>query len=244
LFLDEIGELDLQTQVKLLRLLEEREFTRVGSTRARQLQARIITATNRDLAKMVEEGRFRADLRYRLEVFVVEVPPLRARGDDVFLLTGHYVAQRARALGRREPRLHPDVVKMLRRYPFPGNIRELRNMVDQAVLLAKSDEITLEEMPVLSRLAEPGTAAPAALARPPVMLVPPLPAPAASSDGPGPSPRPPASIDGIRAAHAEKERRTLHEALEAHGGNVTRAAKAVGMSRFQLMRRLSKYGMR
>ncbi|HJL18043.1 MAG TPA: sigma-54 dependent transcriptional regulator, partial [Sandaracinaceae bacterium LLY-WYZ-13_1] len=153
LFLDEIGELELPMQTKLLRLLEEREYTRVGSTKPRHLEARIIAATNRDLARAVAEGRFRADLRYRLEVFVVEVPPLRERGEDIVLLASHFARDRARALGRAEPTFDDAVLRALASYPFPGNVRELRNMVEQAVLLGQGDVLTLDAFPVLTKVA-------------------------------------------------------------------------------------------
>jgi two-component system response regulator AtoC len=224
LFLDEIGELELAMQAKLLRLLEEREFTRVGSTRAQKLVARVIAATNRDLARAVDEGRFRADLRYRLEVFVVEVPPLRDRGDDILLLAGHYARDRARSIGRATPRLHDEAARALARYAFPGNVRELRNMVEQAVLLAHGDELTLEEFPVLARVAvkksEPErVSAPIERA-------------------------PSAGLGAIRARHAEDEETRLLEALNASGGNVSAAARTLGLSRFQVLRRLEKYRLR
>ncbi|MGF1470076.1 MAG: sigma-54-dependent transcriptional regulator [Sandaracinaceae bacterium] len=155
LFLDEIGELELPMQTKLLRLLEEREFTRVGSTKARNLTARVIAATNRDLERAVAEGRFRADLRYRLEVFVVRVPPLRERGDDIFLLARHFAEERSRGVyGKKDWTFDDPVLAAMTRYPFPGNVRELRNMVEQAVLLAKGERLTLEEFPVLSRFSQ------------------------------------------------------------------------------------------
>jgi DNA-binding NtrC family response regulator len=151
LFLDEIGEIELHTQTKLLRLLEEREYTRVGSTRARNLKARVITATNRDLEAAVAEGRFRADLRFRLEVFVVVVPPLRERDEDVVLLATSFVAEHVRVLGKGPLSIAPEVVEALGAYPFPGNVRELRNMVEQAVLLCRREELTLEDFPVLDK---------------------------------------------------------------------------------------------
>jgi two-component system, NtrC family, response regulator AtoC len=153
LFLDEIGELELPMQAKLLRLLEEREFTRVGATKTRHLSARVIAATNRDLERAVAEGRFRADLRYRLEVFVLEVPPLRERGDDIRLLASHFAEERSRALGRDAPTFAPAVLEALDDYPFPGNVRELRNMVEQAVLLSGGGPLTLDAFPVLSKVA-------------------------------------------------------------------------------------------
>ncbi len=325
LFLDEVGELDLSVQAKLLRLLEEREYTRVGGTRSRRLEARIVTATNRDLERAVAEGRFRADLRYRLEVFVVRVPPLRERGDDVFLLAARFASERARALGRPEPRLHPEVIHWLPRYPFPGNVRELRNMIEQAVLLAKGDEITLDELPVLGRLAQgwepprpgPGGHRAAGSVPPsgepwPEARTAPMAALGAWSDGPpaptiegaggratvepqappareasrppfgprseavGPSAHPappdpgwasvhaagtsgelsgrdpllpvppeePLSLEQIRAQARAEERRRLLEALRASGGNVSAAARMLGLSRYQVLRRLRRYGLR
>jgi transcriptional regulator with GAF, ATPase, and Fis domain len=258
LFLDEIGELDLPVQAKLLRLLEEREYTRVGSNAPRRLSARIITATNRDLSRAVVEGRFRADLRYRLEVFVLEVPPLRDRGEDVILLAEHYAEDSARALGRPVPVFARDVREALGTYPFPGNVRELRNMVEQAHLLASTDELTLDEFPVLAKFQsgwQPPTATHHRLsARPP-------PPPNGSIQAPAPrtsfvapqggggslsvrvSGAPP-SLGLIRERYAEHERHRLVEALEASGGNVSRAARQVGLSRYQLLRRLAKYGLR
>ncbi len=223
LFLDEIGELELPMQAKLLRLLEEREFTRVGSTRARTLSARVIAATNRDLARAAAEGRFRADLRYRLEVFVVEVPPLRERGDDVVLLATHFANQRTRALGRGAPRFHSELLRSLRRYPFPGNVRELRNMIEQAVLLARGDELTLEEFPVLGRV-EGMREQPA----PPLEV----------------RPLPQGGLAEIRVRAEASERLELVRALEDHRGNVAAAARALGLSRYQVLRRLAKYGMK
>jgi DNA-binding NtrC family response regulator len=230
LFLDEIGELDLPIQAKLLRLLEEREFTRVGSTRARHLEARVITATNRDLARAVSEGRFRSDLRYRLEVFVVDVPPLRERGDDIAVLAKHFAHDRARALGRVEPYVDDSVLAALAHYPFPGNVRELRNMVEQAVLLAPSDVLTLEEFPVLSARMPTGlTKPPPGLTRPPPIA---------------PSMRPPAGLDSIRRRHDASEKARVVAALENAHGNVSRAARELGISRYQLLRRLAKFGLR
>ncbi len=255
LFLDEIGELELPIQAKLLRLLEEREYTRVGSTRTRKLTARIVTATNRDLGRAVAEGRFRADLRYRLEVFVVEVPPLRARGDDVLLLATHFARASARAVGRKEPTLAPDALAALLRYPFPGNVRELRNMVEQAVLLARGSTLTLDAFPVLERAesgwsplddADAGRADDERAPTAPPPRFPSLPPPRLPSLPPAaqPASAPRASLDGIRERHLVAERQQMVEALEHEGGNVAAAARRLGWSRFQLLRRLAKHGLR
>ncbi len=265
LFLDEIGELELPIQMKLLRLLEEREYTRVGSTRTRKLTARIITATNRDLTRAVAEGRFRADLRYRLEVFVIEVPPLRERGDDVLLLATHFARTSARAVGRNEPKIAPDAVNALLRYPFPGNVRELRNMVEQAVLLARGSTLPLEAFPVLERSARgwaPTSEAPRdafsdeRVTQPMAQPAPP-PTAGQSSSGTIPSPTPPSSAQAegppsgerpsladIRGRHNDREHAEVVRALESAKGNVAAAARLLGLSRFQLLRRLAKHGLR
>ncbi len=260
LFLDEIGELELPVQAKLLRLLEEREYTRVGGNATKKLAARIITATNRDLARAVDEGRFRADLRFRLEVFVLEVPPLRDRGEDVILLADHYAAESSRALGRNVPVLSREIRDAMRTYPFPGNVRELRNMVEQALLLAGTDELTLDEFPVLAKF-QSGWQPPTATHRLLQSVRPPPPA-NANSLAPRTSQKPssiyasaapplsvrvsgaPPSLGIIRERYAEHERARLVEALEGSGGNVSRAARQIGMSRYQLLRRLAKYGLR
>ncbi|MFK7990762.1 MAG: sigma-54-dependent transcriptional regulator [Sandaracinaceae bacterium] len=244
LFLDEIGELELPIQTKLLRLLEEREFTRVGGTQPRHLKARVITATNRNLDQAVAEGRFRADLRYRLEVFVVEMPPLRKRGTDIHMLAEHFAAERSRALGRPPPRLSDPVRNALRAYRFPGNVRELRNMVEQAVLLSPGEELTLEAFPVLVRdFATPSLVPPSSLA--------PRPSRSATMAAPrhavAPAPLeipPETTLGDIRDRFGQDERQRIVEALEASGGNVSAAARDLGLSRYQLLRRLRKYGLR
>ncbi len=260
LFLDEIAELDMPVQVKLLRLLEEREFTRVGSTRTRKLLARIIAATNRDLERAVQERRFRDDLRYRLEVFVVEMPPLRELGDDIFRLASHFASERARALGHPEVTMSREVLAAMSKYPFPGNVRELKNMVEQAVLLSQSTELQLEDFPVLNRSAL-GWSPPKTTESPRISQPPPPPAPAPGGakppenrPGPGqmrkaaaPEPAPGQAgrrgLEQIRKRKAEEERQQLLEALTNAGGNVSAAARALGISRHQLRRRIAKYGL-
>jgi DNA-binding NtrC family response regulator len=248
LFLDEIGELELSLQEKLLRLVEQREFTRVGSGLTRQLSARIITATHRDLARAVEAGRFRAELRFRLEVFVLEVPALRERGDDVFLIAEHYLAARARVLGRQPPVLDAEVRQLLRKYPFPGNVRELKNMVEQALLLSDADELSLDEFPVLARFDggwQPSNSA-ARLGPRPSAVSPPSGFPGAPrlASAALPHAAGAASLGVIRERYLENERTRLVDALESSGGNVSHAARNLGLSRYQLLRRLTKHGLR
>jgi PAS domain S-box-containing protein len=137
IFLDEVGELPSDLQAKLLRVLQEGEYEPVGSTRTERVDVRVIAATNRDLEAMVEEGSFRRDLFYRLNVFPIRVPPLRERGDDVVLLAGLFASDFARQSGRKIAPLTPDDAARLRRYDWPGNVRELQNVVERAVLTSR-----------------------------------------------------------------------------------------------------------
>lgn len=144
IFLDEVGEIPLDLQGKLLRVLQENEFERVGEDHTRRVDVRVIAATNRDLAEAVRQGEFREDLYYRLSVFPLEVPPLRERGDDVILLAQHFLAQTARDFRRPVMQLTQRQAAMLREYPWPGNIRELKNVIERAVILSPGDHLRLD----------------------------------------------------------------------------------------------------
>ncbi|MDH3509327.1 MAG: sigma 54-interacting transcriptional regulator [Gammaproteobacteria bacterium] len=144
LFLDEVGEIPLALQSKLLRVLQEKEFERVGEDRSRTVDVRVVAATNRDLEKAVEAGEFREDLYYRLGVFPVEVPPLRRRGDDVVMLAVHILEQVCRDFGRECPSLTQKQVDALKRYSWPGNIRELKNVIERAVILSAGKHLRLD----------------------------------------------------------------------------------------------------
>lgn len=158
LFLDEIGEISHSTQIKLLRVLQEREFVRVGGTKTVACDVRIIAATNRDLAKEIKAGRFREDLFYRLNVFPIETPPLRRRREDIPLLAEHFTRQSAQQLNVLAPRISDDALALLMSYQWPGNIRELQNVVERAVLL--SDGKTIEPAQLPREVAGEGLAAP------------------------------------------------------------------------------------
>ena len=147
LFLDEIGDVSLATQVRLLRVLQEREFVRVGGTKTVACDVRIIAATNRDLPAAIEDGEFREDLYYRINVFPVRLPPLRERRDDIPLLVEHFVKQSARQLGVGVPLISPDAVAMLASHSWPGNIRELQNVVERMVLMCDEGEILPMHVP-------------------------------------------------------------------------------------------------
>jgi two-component system, NtrC family, response regulator AtoC len=224
LFLDEIGELELGLQAKLLRVLEEGAFRRVGGLKDIPLDVRIVAASNRDLRAESEAGRFRLDLYYRLSVIQIDIPPLRERGDDILLLTDHYVKQFGERLKlRRKIRgLAPDVAEAFRRYAWPGNVRELRNVVERALILEDADLITTEYLP-RDLLAQAGQPAPAS-ARP-----------HAADFGGRDFTLPPQGL-----SLEDLENSLVRQAIERSGGNQTRAAELLGISRDQLRYRLKK----
>ena len=146
LFLDEVGDLPLSTQVKLLRVLQEREFERVGGTKTISVDVRLIAASNRDLPSLIRAGRFREDLYYRLNVVPIEIPPLRERREDIPLLVAHFLRKYNAETGKRISEIHPDVMGMLSAYSWPGNVRELENAIERAVVLARGSVLTTENL--------------------------------------------------------------------------------------------------
>jgi len=159
LFLDEVGEIPLSLQSKLLRVLQERQFERVGDDKTLDADVRIIAATNRDLETEVREGRFREDLYYRLSVFPLTVPPLRERVEDIVSLAHHFVALICRDLGRAPLRISRQAAETLRRHDWPGNIRELRNVIERAIIMSKGDRLRLDRVMSESHLVESTSAA-------------------------------------------------------------------------------------
>ncbi len=151
LFLDEIGEIPLDLQSKLLRVLQEGQFERVGDERTRSTKVRLIVATNRDLLAEAKTGHFRLDLYYRLSVFLIEVPPLRERLEDIGILAEHFIKQSARRLGVARPRLNKHHLQELQNYDWPGNVRELQNVIERAVILARGRQLQFELQPRASR---------------------------------------------------------------------------------------------
>ncbi|NOX54011.1 MAG: AAA domain-containing protein [Planctomycetes bacterium] len=147
LFLDEIGDISLETQVKLLRVLQTRSFEPVGGTRTVHVDVRLITATHQDLRRLIQAGRFREDLYYRLNVITLELPPLRDRKEDIFELALHFLQRAARRAGKKITHIDDDALEALHRYDWPGNIRELENAVERAVVLAEDTRITLRDLP-------------------------------------------------------------------------------------------------
>jgi formate hydrogenlyase transcriptional activator len=146
LFLDEIGDLPLELQPKLLRVLQEQEFERLGSTHTTRIDVRIVAATNLDLARMVRERRFRADLFYRLNVFPIDIPPLRARLEDIPLLVDHFIRKLASRMNREVCQISKEALEVLRQHDWPGNIRELQNVLERAVIMSSGPELRLPPM--------------------------------------------------------------------------------------------------
>ena len=145
IFLDEVGELPMETQVALLRVLQNREFERVGGTLSVRVEVRVVAATNRDLQAAIEAGTFRSDLFYRLNVFPIAVPPLRERTDDIPLLVEYFIDRYARKAGKTIRRVNKRTLDHLRSYPWPGNVRELQNVIERSVIVCDTDEFRVDE---------------------------------------------------------------------------------------------------
>jgi formate hydrogenlyase transcriptional activator len=156
--LDEIGDIPLELQAKLLRVLQEQEFERLGSTHTHRVNVRVVAATNQDLAALVAEKQFRMDLYYRLNVFPVALPPLRQRLDDIPMLVAHFAHKYAERMGKRIEKIPSGVMDSLVRYPWPGNIRELQNFIERGVILTQGDVLRLPALPSVAAVpADPVT---------------------------------------------------------------------------------------
>jgi len=213
-FLDEIGEMALESQSKLLTALEDRTFKRVGGIRDIRVNVRVVAATNRNLTQDVAGGRFRNDLFYRLTVLRLQLPPLRSRPEDVPPLCDHFVRYFNAEFRRKFEGVHPDAMQILMRYHWPGNVRELRNVIERAMLLEHKAEITPEDLPVELTQADNRELGGVTIDLPP--------------DG--------ASLELI-------ERSLIDRALRLAKGNQSRAARLLGMSRDTLRYRLRKHGL-
>lgn len=152
IFLDEISDLPVALQTKILRVLQEGEFERLGSAHTIKVDARVISATNRDLEKAMEEGRFREDLFYRLNVFPINIPPLRERKDDIPILVGHFVNKYNAKIGRQIEKIPPDIMDRLQAYHWPGNVRELENVIERAVIISHGSQLELGKFPFRENL--------------------------------------------------------------------------------------------
>ncbi|MCU0608785.1 MAG: sigma-54 dependent transcriptional regulator [Chitinispirillaceae bacterium] len=215
LFLDEVGELSPAAQVKLLRFLQSREFRRVGDTSSRTVDVRIIAASNRDLADLVSKEKFREDLFFRLNVFLLHLPPLRERKETIPNLIRLFVHRNNQLLNRNITRVSPAAEAVLANYGFPGNVRELENIIEHAVVLAEGSEITEHDLPEF-------------MFRNRLML-------------PGPGDSAPPQLTGGIATIADMEKNHIRQALEVAGYNYTEVSKKLGISRSTLWRKIKEY---
>lgn len=212
LFLDEIGDFPLPTQAKLLRALEEQKVRPVGGDREQPFDVRILSATNRDLESAVEENRFREDLFFRINVIQIDVPPLRARGSDILLLAQHFVQMFAGRAGKHVTGLSDAVAEKLMNYSWPGNIRELRNVIERAVALTRFDTLAVDDLP--GKIRDYKSSQVIIAGNDPSELI---------------------SLEDV-------ERRYIRHVLETLGGNKTNAARVLGLDRKTLYRKLRQYG--
>lgn len=219
LFLDEVAEIPREMQVKLLRVIQEQEFERVGGLRTIKVDVRIIAATNQNLSRQVQAGSFREDLYYRLNVFPIDIPPLRARKEDILPLVDFFMEKFNKKL-ERSVRMELEVKEMLLRYEWPGNIRELENLIERMMLLAKDNRITPGEVPDEFKISLDKIAA----------------MPTDDSKKP--------FKEYIRGHVENVERQMIIKYLEETGGNVTNAAKKMGLSRKGLQLKMIKYDLR
>jgi sigma-54 specific flagellar transcriptional regulator A len=220
LFLDEVGELPLSVQVKLLRLLQQREYSPVGESRVVKCDVRIVAATNRNLEEEVAEGRFREDLFYRLNVIHVDLPPLRERPEDVPLLANHFLRAAAARAGRSDiVGFTPEALDRIAAYDWPGNVRSLENAVERAVLLAVGPRVEVGDLP--PRIVESGSSTSRLRAAEPACSL------------------PESGID-LRSAVEEYENRLIRQALERTGWNKNHAAQLLGLKRTTLVEMLKR----
>ena len=216
LFLDEVSEMSLTMQVKLLRVLQEREFTRVGGEKTIPVDVRIIAATNKDLPELIGQAEFREDLYYRLNVVDLEIPSLRKRREDVPLLAQHFLQIFAARNHKEIKGFTPQAMDHLIRYDWPGNVRELMNAVERAVVLSRSDYLSEKDFPVISgfKIKNDETI----------------------------SQTPPINGDGTTPLE-EVEKATILKTMEASGGNKSEAARRLGITRKTLHKKLKTYGV-
>jgi Nif-specific regulatory protein len=238
LFLDEVGDLPMEVQIKLLRALQEREFERVGGHETIKVDVRLVSATNRNLEKMIEEGEFREDLYYRLNVFPINLPPLRDRLEDIPVLATHFVAKFARAMGQRPAGASAEALNKLREYTWPGNVRELENIIERAMILARGGELQSSHLDFGRRAQQPSGNFPTVT----------------SDAGSGPAVIPGAGAGALGGGSAEdgrslaerlldSERKEIMAAVEKSKGNIASASRMLGINRSTLYYRLRKHGL-
>jgi DNA-binding NtrC family response regulator len=214
IFLDEVGDLPAETQIALLRVLQEREFERVGGNQPIRVDVRVIAATNRDLPAAIAAGSFRSDLFYRLNVFPIEVPPLRERREDIPPLVDHFIHLHADRAGKKMRAVDEKTLEMLRTYSWPGNIRELQNVIERWVIVSDTEVLSTDESWLPRETVQTGAGASAQLDRKLSLR------------------------DHVEAV----ERKLIGRVMTAVGGNQSEAARRLGLSRGSLIERLKKYG--
>ena len=214
IFLDEIGELDLSCQVKMLRVLQEQTFERLGESTPRKTDIRVVSATNADLPQMVREGTFREDLFYRINLITVHLPALRERRDDIPLLVRHFIDQQCQQNGLPPVSVTPEAMQYLRTLPYPGNIRELKNLVERTLLVSGNEELTADDFKAMHSL---------------------------SGQSEAPQTTTPPATEGLTLDEIEKQ--AILQAISRYRGNLSLVAVELGISRGALYRRLEKYGI-
>jgi DNA-binding NtrC family response regulator len=228
IFLDEIGDMSPSLQVKILRVLQEHAFERIGGTRTIKVDIRVIAATNKDLERAVREGRFREDLYYRLNVIPIRVPPLRERPEDLPLLVGHFLQEFSRQGGRQIKSLGPEVMERFRAYPWPGNVRELENVIERIFILSDGEEICLDDLPrrLQDALAEGGRGSRAPRVRPALEV------------------HLPQNGVSFNTAVSDFEKMLIVEALNRTGWIKNKAAQLLGLNRTTLVEKIKKKKIR
>jgi two-component system response regulator AtoC len=257
LFLDEIGEIPVEMQVKLLRVLQESEFERVGGIKTIKVDVRLITATNRDLAAEIATGGFRDDLYYRLNVVPIHLPPLRERREDIPLLVDHFLARFNERLKKQVTGAEPEAIDRLISHQWPGNIRELENVIERTILFCEGPLIRLADLPgELGGTLHPAMPAPVPEERAPSATSATSSSSALPAQAPPPAP-PPAAVtvppvgeevgslkEAVRAETERVERELIQRALDETGGNVTKAARKLQISRKSLQTKMKEFGLR
>jgi two-component system response regulator AtoC len=241
LFLDEIGEIPVEMQVKLLRAIQESEFERVGGIKTIKVDVRLITATNRDLEKEIKEGNFREDLFYRLNVVPLAIPPLRQRSDDIPLLVDHIITKFNERLKKKVRGISDEAMRVLKLHSWPGNIRELENVLERTILFCTGDLIEVDDLPADLRAGEDE---PPARSVTQEMTIPAA-AAAAAALAEGRESTGSTSLKAmVRAETSRIERELIARALDETGGNVTQAAKLLKISRKSLQMKMKEFGLR
>jgi two-component system nitrogen regulation response regulator NtrX len=215
IFLDEIGDMSLRTQAKILRILQEQQFERLGSTETQHVDVRVIAATNQDLKELIKDGRFREDLYYRLNVVPFHLPPLRERGDDVFDLAQFFLGKMAKELGEQPKLISDQALQVMRNYPWPGNIRELKNLLERICIMSAQNTIEADVLRAYLELED-------------------------KTESIHPEPL---NASNFKQAKSDFERAYILGKLEENQWNITKTAEAIGLERSNLHKKMKLYGI-